>query len=187
MAGLDGVVRDAKTQESADVSDGNLHTLATNESEFEHVSENNSLAFSWTIVAADFSAAETLLLVQNISETLLLHIESIEAETDNASEIDIHCTDEAALTPAGGTLVTGECLNRAVQKNPTSFSIARSNETANVQGNIIWTAQLVAGTVYNKEFGGAVILAKGQSIAIDITTAPTSLAHCSISGYYKTT
>jgi len=173
--------------QSVHVADHQLRVIATNESAFEFVSETESLSFTWTIVGADFSAAETLLLVQNISDSLLLHIQDVEYETDNASEVDIHLTDGTALTPAGGTLVTGECLNRAALKDPTSFAIARSNETANAQGNIIWSNAILANSPYVRPFGGALILAKGQSVAVDITTAVGTLAHCSISGYYKTT
>jgi len=166
------------------VESKNKHLLvqAAMQTEFEHISEDDSLSFSWSIVAADFSAAETLLLVQNDSDDKVLHISAVSFSTDNASEFDIHLTNGAVLSPTGGTLVTGVCLNQSAVK--VAEAIARSNETGNVQGNIIWSNRIAANVEKFIPFGGAVILRKGQSIAVDITTAPTSFANCNIYGYY---
>lgn len=162
--------------------EGQAETFAISVNEFENVSALSRLSFTWTIVPADFSAAETLLLVQNDSDSLVLHIEEVEFQTDNASVVRIHLTDRATLTPTGGTLVTGVCWNQTAPR--VAPAIARSNETANVIGNIIWDFPVAADTKIDVPMFGAILLAKGQSIAVDLTTAATSLASCHIKGYF---
>lgn len=164
-----------------DVEDHHLLVKASTETEFEHVSEDEGLSFAWSVVALDIGAAGTILLVQNDDSDKNLHINRVSFSSDLATELDIHLTDEAVLTPAG-TAVVGVCLNRAAPK--VAEAIAKSNETNNVQGNIIWANRILADTVVTVDFGGAVILRKGQSVAVDITTASTSLINCNIMGYY---
>jgi hypothetical protein len=163
-------------------AEGQLETFSVMVNELENVSARVRLGFSWVIVPADFANAATLLLVQNDSDSLVLHIEKVIIETDNNSYVQIHLTDRAALTPAGGTLVTGVCWNQTAPR--VAAAIARSNETANAQGNIIWDFECIADTIYTVELYGAVLLAKGQSIAVDLTTAATSLAGCQILGFF---
>ena len=162
--------------------EGQAEVFATSVEEFENVSARDRLAFSWTIVPADFGAAETLLLVQNDSDALFLHITLAEFETDNASVVRLHLPNSVALTPTGGTLVTGVCWNQTAQK--VAPAIARSNETANAIGLIIWDKPIAADTNTPVDLYGAVILAKGQSFAIDLTTAATSLASCRVEGFF---
>ncbi len=171
--------------EIVEVIDGQLHVLATNESEFEHISETASLSFCWSTVAADYTAGETLLIVQNTSDSLLLHIEEISFSSDLLAEFDIH-TIAGATTPSGGTAVVGRCLNVASPK--VAPAVGHSDDTANSsQGNIIWSNRVTANTVVLAQFGGAVILGKNDAIAVDITDAPTALANCNIAGYFKVT
>jgi len=167
-----------------EVIEGQLHVLATNESEAEHVSEHDSLFFSWSMVAADIgTGADTALLVRNTSSTLFLHIEDISFSADTASEWDIHFTSEATFTPTG-TAVVGVCMNRAAPKVAEATAIA--DETANTQGNIIWSNQLAADVIHNVHYGGSLILGNNQQIAIDVT-ANTTGVNCNITGYYKKT
>ena len=78
--------------------------------------------------------------------------------------------------------MTGVCLN---QTGPlVAEAIARPNETGNAQGNIIWHNEVIADTLTTVELHGAVILAKGQSIAVDITTGAAAIATCTIFGFY---
>ena len=162
--------------------EGQAEVFATTVDEFENVSARDRNSFSWSIVPADFGAAETLLLVQNDNSILHLHITEVEFQTDNASVVRVHLTNRAALTPAGGTIVTGVCWNQTAPR--VAEALARSNETANVIGNIIWDFPIAADTLVPVDLRGAVILAKGQSIAVDLTTASTSLASCHIEGFY---
>lgn len=162
--------------------EGQAETFSVSVNEFENVSARSRLSFSWTIVPANFSAAETLLLVQNDSDTLVLHIEEVIVENDLNSLIQVHLTDRAALTPTGGTLVTGVCINQTAPK--VAQAIARSNETGNAQGNIIWNHEIILDTLTTIEWHGAILLAKGQSIAVDVTSGATAIASCSILGFF---
>ena len=162
--------------------EGQLETFSTVVNEFENVSARDRLSFSWTIVPANFANGETLLLVQCDSDSLNLHIEEAEFESDASSLIQIHLTDRADLTPAGGTLVTGVCWNQTAPKKAPA--IARSNETANAQGNVIWNHEVIADTSKVVELHGAVVLSKGQSIGIDVTTGAAAIASCTILGFF---
>lgn len=181
----DVIIRDPSSGQGADVTDKHLAVIAVIESEFEHISEDDSLAFSWSIVAADFAAAETMLIVQNTSPTLKLHIEDVSFSVDNASEVDIHIIS-GATTPSGGTAVVGRCLNVSAPK--VAEAAAHADDTANsAQGNIIWANRILASTPILVPFGGSIILGNTDAIAVDVTTAPTSLANCNITGFYKET
>jgi len=162
--------------------EGQMEVFSIAVNEFENVSARSRLSFSWTSVPANFANAETLLLVQNDSDTLVLHIEEIVVESDADSQVQVHLTDRAALTPANGTVVTGVCLNQTAPR--VAEALSRSNETANVQGNVIWHHEIIADTLTTLELHGAVLLAKGQSIAVDVTTGAAALATCSIYGFY---
>ncbi len=162
--------------------EGQAEVFAVSVEEFENVSARTRLGFSWTIVPADFAANETLLLVQNNSDSLFLHITVAEFQTDNATRARLHLTDRAELTAAGGALVTGVCWNQTAPKK--DLGIARSNETANVLGNVIWDFPIAADTLIPVDLHGAVILGKGQSFALDFVTAVTSLASCRFEGFW---
>ena len=163
-------------------AEGQAEVFAVSVNEFENVSARSRLSFTWTIVPANFSAAETLLLVQNNHDTLILHIEEVVMESDADTQVQIHLTDRAALTPAGGVVVTGVCINQTAPR--VAEALARSNETSNDQGNVIWHHEMIADTLTTVELHGAVILAKGQSIAVDITTGAAAIATCTIFGFY---
>lgn len=162
--------------------EGQAEVFATVVNELENVSARDRLSFSWVIVPANFSAAETLLLVQNDSDSLILHIEEAEFQSDADTLVQIHLTDRAVLAPTGGAEVIGVCLNQTAPK--VASAKARSNETGNAQGNVIWNHEVIADTPKIVELHGAVLLGKGQSIAIDITTGAAAIASCSIFGFY---
>ncbi len=162
--------------------EGQAETFSTTVDEFENVSARDRNSFSWTIVPADFGAAETILLIQNDNALLHLHLTEVDIQTDNASPVQIHLTDRATLTPAGGALVVGVCWNQTAPR--VAEAIARSNETANAQGNIIFNEPVAANTATHIDLHGAVVLAKGQSLGVDLTTASTSLASCTIRGFF---
>ncbi len=162
--------------------EGQAEVFATSVEEFENVSARDRLSFSWTIVPADFAANETILLVQNNSDLLTLHITLAEFQTDNATRARLHLTDRAKLTIVGGTVVEGVCWNQTAPKEAPALS--RSNETGNAIGNIIWDFPIAAATLIPVDLHGAVILAKGQSFALDFVTAVTSLASCRFEGFF---
>lgn len=161
--------------------EGQIETFSTIVNEFENVSARNKLAFSWSMVPAILANADTLLLVQNTSPTLVLHIEEVIVSLDTDSLVQIHLTNRAALTPGAGTSVVGVCLNQTAPK--VAPAIAFGDEQNNVQGNIIWNHEILADTNETIELHGAVLLGNGQSIAADVTSAQT-IAGCTIFGFY---
>ena len=168
-----------------EVINGQLHVLATNESEFEHISEHDSLSFSWSMLKVNLGAAAdlTALLVQNTSDALLLHIEDISFSGDTNSEYVIHCTDGAALTHSG-TAVVGTCMNRNAPK--VAPATATADEVNNVRGNIIWAGSILAEVTHHHNIGGALILGKNGIIAVD-QVADSGLVNCVITGFFKET
>ncbi len=161
-------------------AEGQAEVFAISVNEFENVSARARLAFSWSAVPFTPANADTVLLVQNDSDTLVLHIEEIIIETDTLSLCQIHLTDRAALTPGAGTSVVGVCLNQTAPR--VAPAIAFADEQNNAQGNIIWQHELAADAGETIELHGAVLLAKGQSIAVDLTLS--GLASCTIFGFY---
>jgi hypothetical protein len=160
--------------------EGQAEVFAISVNELENVSARARLAFSWSIVPAAMANADTVLLLQNDSDSLVLHIEKVIIETDTLSLCQIHLTNRAALTPAAGTAVTGVCLNQTAPR--VAPAIAFADEQNNVQGNIIWQHELAADSGETIEWHGAILLAKGQSIAVDLTLA--GLASCTILGFF---
>lgn len=163
-------------------AEGQLEVFAISVNELENVSARSRLSFSWSIVPAAMANADTPLLIQCDSDTLVLHIEEVVIETDTLSLCQIHLTNRAALTPTGGTAVTGVCLNQTAPR--VAPAIAFADEQSNVQGNIVWQHELAADSGETIEFHGAILLAKGQSIGVDLTLA--GLASCTIFGFFAT-
>ncbi len=140
--------------------EGQAEAFAIVVSEFENVSALSRLSFSWTIVPANFSAAETLLIVQNDSDSFILHIEDVEMESDADTLVQVHFTNRADLTIAGGAIVTGVCWNQTAPKKAPALSL--SKEAANVQGNVVWKHEVIAETPKIIPFNGEHLLVKGQ-------------------------
>lgn len=162
--------------------EGQAEVFAISVNEFENVSARNRLSFSWSAVpAAVGTNLDTVLLVQNDSDDLVLHIEEIVMETDAPTQMQIHLTNRAALTAAGGTAVVGVCLNQTAPR--IAPAIAFADEQNNVLGNIIWQHEVLADTLTTVELHGAVLLAKGQSIAVD-SAVTTTISSCSIFGFF---
>lgn len=163
-------------------SEGQLETFSVAVNELENVSARSRLAFSWSAVpAAVGSANDTILLVQNDHATLVLHIEEIIIQSDTSSNVKIHLTNRATLTPTGGTLVTGICLNQTAPR--VAEAIAYADEQNNVLGNIIWEHEVLLDSQVVIELHGAILLAKGQSIAVD-SVSTTTISSCTILGFY---
>ena len=162
--------------------EGQLETFSVAVNEFENVSARSRLSFSWSAVpAAVGSGNDTILLVQNDSDTLVLHIEEIIIQSDTDSNTKIHLTNRATLTPAAGTLVTGICVNQTAPR--VAPAIAYADEQNNVLGNILWEHEVMADSQVVVELHGAVLLAKGQSIAVD-SVATTTISSCTIFGFF---
>tara|TARA_Y100000310_G_scaffold343762_1_gene452907 strand:- start:2742 stop:3311 length:570 start_codon:yes stop_codon:yes gene_type:complete len=161
--------------------EGHLETFSVSVEEFENVSARDKLSFVWSSVPYNSDDADTQLLVQCNSDTLVLHIQDVTIQSDADTIVRIHLTDRAALTPTG-TLVLGVCINQTAPK--IAPALAYTDETNNTQGNIIWAHEAIADQLITVKMHGAVLLAKGQSIAIDLATGATALSGATITGFF---
>lgn len=164
---------------SAAVNKSNrLEVKAVTEPEFEQASEDG-LAYNWTSDTVDLGPNDTVLLVKNTSDTNL-HIESISVANGSiASEYTIHLpTTEVTVT---GTVIVGTNLNTGNAN--VADANAATQESNNVQGNVIATALLLANTNVILLTPG-LILAKNKSVALDVVVGTTS-SSSSIVGHYE--
>jgi len=147
-------------------TENQLVVAAVTQSELEHESEENSEAYNWSTDLVDAAAADaTILLLKNTSDTPL-HIESIAiANGALATEYTIHLPT-AEVTVAGGTVVTGTNLNTGGVSKVADAS-AQSNETGNVQGNVIGTVWLAVDR-HHQIFTPGLILGKNKSLGVDV-------------------
>ena len=153
---------------------------AITESEFEFTSENKGLAFSWASQTFDPGQDDTMLLVKNTSTDKRLHIDAVWISIDTQSRIVVHLP--TTNVTVAGTTITGVNLNTG-SSNVAEAEAAR-NETGNSEGDVIWSGEVQATSEpYKVDFGGALILAKNKSIAVDFKTAATA-GDVTIMGHY---
>jgi len=153
------------------------------QSELEHESESNSQAYNWStgnVSTFLAGAGATVLLLKNTSDNDL-HIEFVIVDGGGVStEYTLHLpTSEVTVT---GTTVTGTNLNTGGKIN-VADAVAASNETNNVQGNIIGTkfVDVFRSATFNTE---GIILGKNKSIAIDAVSGVTNTS-VTIIGHYE--
>jgi len=165
------VVRDPNTQPGQKVNtDGNALTRAITESELAHVSEDNGLSYSWSSGTYNVTGADTVLLVKNTAD-IDLHINKVWLSTDTDTRVVIHLPTILVSSPTG-TAVPDINLNTN-NANDEDLAVAIRDETTNVQGDIIWSGEIMAAdSPYLVEFEGACILAKNRSIGVDYVGAP---------------
>jgi hypothetical protein len=174
-----------KDGDTVGVIDDRLLTFAATDSEFEHVSEEESLSFTWASAQVNIDAADTIIMVRNVSDDLLLHIEDVDFGANVAAQFQVHLIKGSAAL--AGTAIVGVCLNQAKAKLAATFAEAKGDETTNgTQGSIIWAGAVAADTNKNIHYGGAIILAPGDAIGIDVVEEPAE-TNATISGYFKET
>ncbi len=162
--------------------EGQLETFSATVDEFENVSSRSRLSFSWSLIPKASAGLDTIMAIRNESDSLFLHIVSVEMTNDADTMVQIHLTNGAAYTAAGLAIV-GVCWNDSAPRvaNVTAFG----DETANVQGRIIWQHEILADIPRIVDLHGAVILSKGETIAVDYTAAAGALATMTILGYFE--
>lgn len=152
---------------------------AVTEQEIEHSAAEDGEAYIWTSQNLDIDAGDTLLLVKNTSE-LTLHLSSIFLSAGNvATRYEIHVVT-VDITPAGNA-VTGFNMNTG--SGNVADAVAKSDETANTQGTVIYDINLLANTTFPLPAHG-IILTKNISIAVDQVTESTS-GNVTILGHYE--
>lgn len=162
-------------------AEGQAEIFATAVEEFENVSARDSNSFSWTTVPVNSDDGDTILMVQNTHDTLLLHISLLRILSDKSTACVVFTID-AAVTPVGAA-ITGVCWNR---KAPSvANAIAKGDDTANdTQENIFFNEELILDELKEIDTHGAIILGKNAAIGIDIATGSTALSTAHIEGFY---
>lgn len=177
MPAITGKGKTAAINEAGVDAEGLLTVKSIVQSALEHEAENGQ-AYNWSSGTVDVDATDTVLLVKNTSDKEL-HVETIDiANGSVASEYTVH-VPTAAVTPAG-TTVTGTNLNTG--SSAVAEADAKSDETANSQGNILYTVFLGADSNIVLLTAG-LILAKNKSVAVDVV-AETSESAVTIQGHY---
>lgn len=174
LEGTDG----AHTFKAGVNSEGELKVRSTSISVLEHSAEHDERAFTWTNLTYNYSAGDTILLVKNTSSSRELHITSVIASGDTATQVILHCP--ASITPAG-TSVVGVNLNRKSGK--TADAIAMADETANSLGPIIESVFMGVNAAVHTAGEAIIILGTNDQIAVDFVTVGAA-ALVTIIGYY---
>lgn len=143
-------------------------------------------AFSWAALTKDADAHDTVLGLENNSPNDVLKIHKIIVTTDNGSQIQVFTA--SAITMAGTTVVVGVNLNRASGR--AAQATAYTDETGNTEqgsgyAEKILTQVIIADTVTEIMFDGAIVLAADQMVGVDMTTASTSGATVTIIGWFE--
>ena len=160
-------------------NEGQAQVFAVIEDELEHQSEKNGQSFNWCSGTVNLIAGETILLLKNTSDKQL-HVESITVWNGSvASEYTIHLPT-TEVTPTG-TAVTGTNLNTG--SSEVADALAKSDETDNSQGNIVFTPYLAVDSSKTVNTRG-LILAKNKSVAIDVVE-DTAESSVTIRGFFK--
>jgi len=171
----DGMGKGYKAQVT---NENKLRTYSTIESEGSYESETHERCYTWT-TAYNVTAGDTVLWLRNDSTTLNLVLEKIILSNDTATQVVVH--SPANVTPAG-TVVTGVNLNRA--SNLIAEASGYSNETNNVQANIIANAIIQANVPAIFPLDGTVVLAYLDCIAVDFVTGSSAIGCATFRAYY---
>ena len=171
---------------------GSLPEYTTQKNHLLHSSVVDGQAYSWTNVTTDLAANATILLVQNTSSTLNLHIDQIWCHSDTTTVIRVHVPRDASgnqVTPAGGDVMTGVCLNFA--KGNTAAAISRENEsdnditnTTSVTSKVIWAGSIPADNSTPVLINSGLILPENECVAVDQVT-DTGEVYVTIIGHYE--
>ena len=140
-------------------------------------------SYSWTNVAFDMTAADTILAVRNTSSTKSLHITKVTMSSGLANFAQHHVTNASAAL--AGTVVTG--VNLSFTSGNVAEADARGDETTNSsQGTLILTNNLLVKTDLVVDWEGALILGTNDSYAIDfVADDTTDKCQVTIWGYFE--
>ena len=136
-------------------------------------------AWSASAAPANIDTTDTILAVRN-DGTRTFYVHSIVAGSDAVGEITIH-RPSVAYTSAGSAVVE---TNLSQPLKTTTELTCHGDESANVQGEVVTSYPVVASGSREIEYGGALILAPGQAVAIDIVGEPT-LCFATVHGWFE--
>lgn len=159
-------------------ADHRLDVRSKSISELALVAREKGLAFSWSNVDYNYSAADTILAVENNSATRKLYITEVLVAGDVASEVIVH-RPTSDVTMAG-TAVTGVNLNGG--SGESADATAKANESGNTQGDVLARVRIAAaGNSVSIKLPA--ILSQNQMIGVDFVTVGTK-ANVTILGFF---
>ena len=177
VTGVDSSVGGGVNEQGVNAS-GEAKVFAVQISEFESASAKGG-SYNWSSGIVDIDATDTVLLLKNTSQTPL-KIESITIWNGSvASEYQVHIPTTEVASPVG-TAVTATNLNTGSTK--AADATAFTDETTNVQGNIVFTPMLAVDSNISINTVG-LQLAQNQSVAVDVV-AETTESGVTIRGHY---
>jgi hypothetical protein len=136
--------------------------------------------YCWRVTDADIDATDTMLLVRNESDVPLAIDRIFITGGNAASNYQIHVvTLPFVLT---GTNVVAFNMNYANGNPKIPPATAASDETLNIQGDIIYEPRIGINVNYDQKTPG-LILGNGVAVAIDQVTESTS-GRAAIYGHY---
>lgn len=157
----------AGLQEQKVNTNGEALVASVSQALFESASEKGN-SYNWSSGIINVDTTDTVLLLKNTSD-IPLHVESITIWNGSvASQYQIHLPT-TEVTPTG-TTVTGTNLNTG-NANVADAS-AKSDETNNTQGGLIFTPMLAVDANITINTVG-LILAKNKSVGIDVVAETT--------------
>ena len=165
------IIEDGKgSGKKAQVNDENeLVTRSITESEIEHASASGK-AYIWDSTEKDIDAGDTMLFVQNTSETPLI----LDVATINGSNVICTWTMHtgADITTPSGTTVSGVNMNPKFRSVPAD-AIGYADETAVADGDIVCRVKTAISTTQNVDLGGF-ILERNHYVQFTQVTESTS-------------
>lgn len=141
------------------------------EPELEHASAQGN-AFIWTSGTQNIDATDTMLFIKNTGDIPLILDRMLVIGSNVACTWTIH-TGAEVTTPAGGSVVTPVNMNR-IFASTQADAIARTDETAVADGDIITTFHTAATVQAAPIDLNGLILGKGHYIQINQETTSTS-------------
>ena len=146
-----------------------LVTRSIVESEIEHASASGN-AYVWDSTEKDIDAGDTMLFVQNTSETPLI----LDVATINGSNVICTWTMHtgADITTPSGTTVSGVNMNPKFRSVPAD-AIGYADETAVADGDIVCRVKTAISTTQNVNLGGF-ILERNHYVQFTQVTESTS-------------
>ena len=145
-----------------------------------YTSRDDGQVYTWTGLYA-VGANDTVLLVKNISTSLVLIVTEIEIVNDAVTRVRIHLPT-VEVTPAG-TEIIGKNINTGTTN--AADAIARQDDTANSLGDVILDTLIGANEPHPEGFEHGLRITQNKSVAVDFVTAAVALGGATVHGYFE--
>ena len=161
-------INDPRTGLAAGVEADGLIVTAKSSPRIFFIARDDPKVFSWGNLTYNYSAADTILCVKNISN-FPLRIQRLCASGDTSTEVVVH--REAVTTPTG-TAVDGVNLNGLSSVQASTYTIAKANESTNAitAAGTIERFHVLGSVRVSVEFDGSLTIQPGYALCVDFVT-----------------